>query len=74
MKKEIYKLNTVDWNAVLEKELCCEFIRTVPDKHDFDIFKAINEIQRHFKKSSKEFSRRLLGLDFTSNDSVSQKL
>ena len=27
-----------------EQELGCEFIRINPDKEDFDIFKAINEI------------------------------
>ena len=33
----------------IEKELGCEFIRINPDEENFNIFKAINEIQRHIK-------------------------
>ena len=37
----------------LKKELNCEFIRINPDKENFDIFKAINEIRRRIKESTK---------------------
>ena len=36
----------------IEQEL--GFIRIDPDKEDFDIFKAINEMFRHIKQSSKK--------------------
>ena len=39
----------------LEKELNCVFIRTNPDEKDFNIFKEINKIHRHIKKSFKKF-------------------
>ena len=38
----------------LERELDCVFIRTNPDKKDFNIFKEIKKIHRHIKKSSKK--------------------
>ena len=37
----------------IEQELGCKFIRIDPDKEDFDIFRAINEIFRHIKQSTK---------------------
>ena len=36
----------------LEKELVCVFIKINPDAIDFNIFKEINKIHRHIKKSS----------------------
>ena len=66
----------------LEKELSCEFIRINPDEEDFNIFKAINEIHRHIKKSTKKsskkslmdaLSRKLLRLEFKSNNSIRTK-
>ena len=36
----------------LEKELGCVFIKINPDAIDFNIFKEINKIHRHIKKSS----------------------
>ena len=55
----------------IEKELGCIFIRTDPDK-------AINEIHRHIKKSTKNFfinkiSKILLELEFRSNHSIITK-
>ena len=52
----------------LEIELDCLFIRINPDEKDFNIFKEINEIHRHFKKLSKKslmdnVSKRLLELE-----------
>ena len=40
----------------LEKELRCEFIRIDSDEENVDIFKAINEIHRHIKKSTKKLA------------------
>ena len=62
----------------LEKELSCVFIRINPDEKDFNIFKEINKIHRHIKKSSKEslidnISKRLLELEFKSNHSIESK-
>ena len=43
----------------IRKELGCEFIRINPDEQNFDIFKAINKIHRHIKKTTKKiFSRQ----------------
>ena len=62
----------------LEKELECEFIRINPDEKDFNIFRAINEIRRHLKKSTKkslidQLSGKLLRLKFKSNNSIKTK-
>ena len=59
----------------IEKELGCVFIRINPDEENFNIFKAINKIQRHIKKSMKKslidkISKRLVGLGFNSNHSI----
>ena len=37
-----------------EQELVCKFVRIDPDKEDFDIFRAINEIFRHIKQPTKK--------------------
>ena len=37
----------------IEKELVFVFFRITPDKENFYIFKAINEIHRHIKKPTK---------------------
>ena len=67
----------------LEKERGCEFIKINPDDKNFNIFKAIIEINRHIKKSSKEInkksfigelSNRLLKLEFKSEGSIKTKL
>ena len=39
---------------VIEQKLECKFIRIDPDKEDFDIFRAIIEIIRHIKLSTKK--------------------
>ena len=41
---------------VIKQELGCKFIRIDPDKEDFDIFRAINEILRHIKQPTKKNS------------------
>ena len=46
--------NEIEWQKTLERELDCVFIRINPDEKDFSIFKEINKIQRHIKKSTKK--------------------
>ena len=62
----------------IEQGLICKCIRIDPDKEDFDIFRAINEIFKHIKKSTKntlinKISTRLLGLEFKSNNTIKSK-
>ena len=62
----------------LERELNCVFIRINPDAKDFNIFKEINKIHRHIKKSSRKYlidriSKRLLELEFKLNHSIKSK-
>ena len=54
------------------------FIRINPDGKNFNIFKEINKIHRHIKKSTKkslidDLSKRLLELEFKSNHSIKSK-
>ena len=54
------------------------FIRINPDEKNFNIFKEINKIHRHIKKSTKkslidDLSKRLLELEFKSNHSIKSK-
>ena len=44
----------IERQKTLEKELNCIFIRINPDEKDFNIFKEINKIHRHIKKSFKK--------------------
>ena len=62
----------------LERELNCVFTRINPDAADFNIFREINKIHRHIKKSSKKslidkISRRLQELEFVSDHSIKSK-
>ena len=62
----------------LERELNCVFIRINPDAIEFNIFREINKIHRHIKKSSKKslidkISTRLLELEFVDNHSIKSK-
>ena len=62
----------------LERELNCVFIRINPDAKDFNIFKEINKIHRHIKKSSRQYlidriSKRLLELEFKLNQLIKSK-
>ena len=41
----------------IEKELGCRFIRIDLDEEDFNIFKTINDIHRHIKKSIKKSTK-----------------
>ena len=67
--------NEIERQKTLEKELDCVFIRINPDGKNFTIFKEINKIHRHIKKSTKnslidDLSKRLLKLEFKSNHSI----
>ena len=42
----------------IEQELGCEFTRIDPDKEEFDIFKAANEIFRQIEKSSNQLAKK----------------
>ena len=61
--------NQIERQKALERELNCVFIIINPDEKDFNIFKEINKIHRHIKKSTKRLlidriSKRLLELEF----------
>ena len=67
--------NETERQKALEKEIDCVFNRINPDEENFNIFKEINKIHRHIKKSTKKslndnLSKRLLGLEFKSNHSI----
>ena len=54
------------------------FIRINPDEENVNIFKEINKMHRHIKKSTKKslidnLSKRLLELEFKSNHSIKSK-
>ena len=56
----------------------CVFIRINPDEEDFNIFKEINKIHRHVKKSFKKLLidkilKNLLELKFKSNHLIITK-
>ena len=79
---EVHKLGhndrNIDYEIQLERELNCVFIRINPDAVDFKIFREINKIHRHIKKSSKKslidkVSTRLLKLKFVSDHSIKSK-
>ena len=42
----------------IEQELGCEFTRIDPDKEEFDISKAVNEIFRQIEKSSNQLAKK----------------
>ena len=70
--------NEIERQKALEKELGCVFIRINPDEENFNIFKEINKINRHIKKSTKksltdDLSKRLLELEFHKHNSIKSK-
>ena len=70
MQREKYWLRNKKTKEI-KQELDCKFIRIDPDEEYFDIFRAINEIFRHIKQSTKKTpisktSMKLLGLEFKS--------
>ena len=81
-----YSVRIIDYEIkrqkAIEQELGCDFIRTDPDKEDFDIFKAINETFRYIKRSSNELTKKsltdkilieLLRLEFKSDNKIRSK-
>ena len=62
----------IERQKALEKELGRKFIRINPDKENFNIFKAQNEIFRHIKESNKESTKELTKKSLT--DELSNKL
>ena len=66
--------NEIERQRALERELNCVFIRINPDEKDFNIFKEINKIHRHIKKSLiDKIWKKLLDLEFKSNHSIITK-
>ena len=74
--------NETEREKALEKELDSVFIRINPDEKNLNIFKEINKIHRHIKKSTEkstkkslidDLSKRLLELQFKSNHSIKSK-
>ena len=70
--------NEIKRQKALENKLSCVFIRINPNEKDFNIFKEINKIHGHIKKSFKKslidkIWKRLLELDLKSNHSVITK-
>ena len=70
--------NEIKRQKALENKLSCVFIRINPNEKDFNIFKEINKIHGHIKKSFKKslidkIWKRLLELDLKSNHSVIKK-
>ena len=68
----------IEIQKALEKELNCVFIRINPDEKNFNIFREINKLHRHIKKSTKkslidDLSKRLLELEFKSDHSMKSK-
>ena len=51
---KMYEGDSKSNRKVREQELGCKFIRTDPDKEDFDIFRAMNEIFRNIKQLTKK--------------------
>ena len=49
----IYVLRIEILTIKYNEELGCVFIRINSDKENFNIFKGVNEIHRHIKKSTK---------------------
>ena len=65
--------NDIDYEIqrqqALERKLDCALIRIDPDTPDFNIFREINKMHRHIKRSSKKYlidkiSKRILELEF----------
>ena len=76
--KDLNINHEIQRRKALEKKLSCKIIRIDPDKEYLNIFKTINEIHRHIKKSTKkslidEFLNKLLRLEFKSNNSIKIK-
>ena len=62
----------IERQKALEKELGCKFIRINPDKENFNVLKAVNEIFRHIKESNKKSTEKSTKKYFV--DELSKKL
>ena len=75
--KETYENN--DINVIVDEMLMnSRFFRINPDEENFNIFKEINKIHRHIKKSTKkslinDLSKILQELEFKPNHSIKSK-
>ena len=76
----------IEKQKAIENKLGCEFIRTNPAKENVNIFVEIDKIQNYITKSTKELteestkksliyelSKKLLRLEFKSNNSIKTK-
>ena len=76
----------IERQKALEKEISCKLNRINPDKENFNVFKAQNEIFRHINESNKEstkevtkkslidkLSNKLLKLELKKNNSIKTK-
>ena len=77
-ENSIHLNHEIERQKALERELTCAFIRINPDEKDFNIFKEINKIHRHIKKSTKkslidDISKRLLKLEFKQHNAIKSK-
>ena len=61
--------NEIQRQKPIEKELGCKFIRINPDESNFNIFKAINEIHKYIKKSSRKSSVGKIQKDYQNQNS-----
>ena len=62
---------------LMQQELDCKFIGNDPGKKDFDIFRPISEIFKHFKQLKttliNRIRRRIFGLKFQSDNIIKSK-
>ena len=70
--------NETERQKALETDIDCIFIKINPDEKDFNIFKEINKIRRHIKKSTKKslidnLSKTLLELEFKQYNAIKSK-
>ena len=72
----------IEIQKAIEKELGCKFIRIDPSKEGFDVNIELGRIQNYIVKSTKKLAKksliddilkRLLGLEFKSNNSIKSK-
>ena len=62
----------IERQKALEKQLDCVFIRVNPDERNFNIFKEINKIHRHIKKSKQILTEKTTKRSLI--DNLSQRL
>ena len=70
--------NEIERQKALEKKLDCVFIRINSGEKKINIFKEINKIHRHIKKTTKkllinDLAKKFLGLEFKSNHTIKSK-